>query len=128
MTDEHEKDWEICEAATPGPWRLKKDEVCNCCAFVLTSDGYGVTKVSANSVDAQFIIHARTRMPELLREAEQRDREISELKAELREVKGMFCHSLAYKDDTIHDKSSALEVVKTFGWDCFEQPKEQGDE
>lgn len=48
------------------------------------------------------------------------------LKAELREVRGMFCHSLAYKDDTIHDKSSALEVAKTFGWDCFEQPEEQG--
>lgn len=90
MTDEWDKDREVCEAATPEDQLLEKIWPVGSLAELATDD------------DVEFIMRARIRWPAAL------DR-IQELEGRLKESRAMFC-SEADRRDSMADRIEALEA------------------
>lgn len=71
----------LCDAASPGPWRLEHDWT----SELYDANGSLIGKFiyPHNAKDAAFVIRARTAIPELLSTLAGKEAEIAELKAVL---------------------------------------------
>ena len=86
LTPDERQAWELCEKATPGPWR-----------YMTWPDGYGcVLSKDHNRLplesDLKFSANARTALPDALRT-------IAGLRAELAQVKAQGAHAAWLRED-----------------------------